>query len=404
MKKITACVLVLILLAAVFPVGASASDEYEKYSIPTASNPTFHKYLTIKNGGVIPASQFGFTIEAGSGVTATGTTLGVLPGVFKNGKPSIANVSFAANAPTTAGAEGDGIVDTRDKKYASQAGTIDFSGVEFTEPGVYRYIITENAGGGTSSGVENDPVPERTLDVYIMDNGSGALTFGGYMLYSGTVTDAPLATDSAEGAAPSGAVKDDKYVNSVANTELTITKTVTGNQGSRDKFFKITVSLTGLGNGAKVSVEKTGYAAGNASKTSATSYPLSTVNGSNGNGVTELTANPSGVISHDFYLSDGDTVKLTGVPNGASYTVKEEPEGYTASAKLNGTAINLSDSGTAKQTAQLTLNDDSTLAFTNSRSGTVPTGVIVSVIPGFLIAALGVTGLIMIAKKRREEE
>ena len=60
----------------------------------------------------------------------------------------------------------------------------DFSKVQFTEPGIYRYVVTES---GTSQGITNDADLTRIVDVYVNDvttDEGKALTIAGYVLHS----------------------------------------------------------------------------------------------------------------------------------------------------------------------------------------------------------------------------
>lgn len=76
------------------------------------------------------------------------------------------------------------------QKYAKKTAVLDFSSCHFTEPGVYRYIITES---GVNQAVENDSLSERIVDVYI-ENAEDShtdgnvttegLKFAGYVLHS----------------------------------------------------------------------------------------------------------------------------------------------------------------------------------------------------------------------------
>lgn len=107
------------------------------------------------------------------------------------------------------------------------------------------------------------------------------------------------------------------------------------------------------------------------------------------NDVTTLTANDSGVITHDFYLSHNDTVIITGIPTTATYTIAEEAEEYTSTV-----------------TGSLTGNFSSAVSVTvnNERTGTVPTGVMLTVIPGAVIVLVAIVGLVLISRKKKDEE
>lgn len=105
---------------------------------------------------------------------------------------------------------------------------LDFADCGFTEPGIYRYIITES---GTNIGVQNDSVPTRTIDVYVVDdttnNTTKKLKISGYAMHSGAVTGAPTVGDPSNIA---GAAKSEGFQNTYPSNNLTFSKEVTGNQ------------------------------------------------------------------------------------------------------------------------------------------------------------------------------
>ncbi len=55
----------------------------------------------------------------------------------------------------------------------ADGGTVEFGDITYTKPGTYRYTVTES---GSVAGVANDPVPERTVQVVVADDGHGQLT------------------------------------------------------------------------------------------------------------------------------------------------------------------------------------------------------------------------------------
>ena len=55
----------------------------------------------------------------------------------------------------------------------STGGTVEFGDITYTQPGTYEYTVTES---GSVDGVTNDPVPERTVQVVVADDGRGQLT------------------------------------------------------------------------------------------------------------------------------------------------------------------------------------------------------------------------------------
>ena len=131
----------------------------------------------------------------------------------------------------------------------------------------------------------------------------------------------------------------------------------------------------------------------------------------------QLKADESGEITVSFYIKHGQSVKLLGLPAGAKYTVTEAQEdytpsvavsetiaegaSYTADAAANAARNGISDSDTGIQ-------GNTTAAFTNTREGTIPTGILSNVALPVGIIVLGVVGaagsIIYIKKKKSEEE
>ncbi len=414
MKKLGICLLaVLLVMCAALPAGALASDRYTPATI--SSNPTFNKYLVIDSDASVPNLSFTYTIAPITQPIAAGeNTRAVMPGKTNGGKPSVSTVTFAPGDSTSPGIAnsaygGSATADTT-KKYATRTVTVDFgtgtNAVQFTEPGIYRYIITETAN--TTAGVVNDTETKRTLDVYVEDI-DGSLSVVNTLLYHGEVTTGPgwsLVEPSGGGASvPTDTAAGDKstgYVNTYETVKLTLSKKVTGNQGSRDKYFKFTIHMTDLGSGTVLTIDKSGAKA-TPPKTDATNDAYTADIMAAANNVTTWTAGASGESTGEllqfFYLSNDDSIVISGITKGAKYTITEAPEDYTASATVNSSDVTLADGSIPEQT----MSSDDTVVFTNSKSGTIPTGVILNALPGVLIAAAGAAGLTAIGRKRRTD-
>ena len=117
--------------------------------------------------------------------------------------------------------------------------------------------------------------------------------------------------------------------------------------------------------------------------------------------------------SVDFYLKNGQSITIKGISWHAGYGVNEnkvdtDEKSYTVSAAFtessqdkisNGSAITLTkDTHSMSDTM---FAGDSTIVYTNSRQGSVPTGVIMSVLPGLAVVAVGAIGIIYFSRKKK---
>ena len=378
MKKYTRF-LTTLLAAALLVVAALPSAFAFTYTPVAGTSTTFDKYLVMDADANVPNATFAFTVAPGTAIAATENRVAVLAGI---GTPTIANVTFAPTDSTTAGLPSDTDTATAGQKYAKQTVTVSFSGISFPEPGIYRYIVTETAT--TDQGVTNDKSATRTLDVYVTDN-DGALEVSSYVLHTGT--DAPAAGDDKGSAGVALGDKSSGYTNTYDTSNLTFSKTVSGNQASRDKYFAFTVTIRGAVAGTVYDVDLTKADVNiSANPNDATTCI--------GNAVTQpqrLTVPADGTVNQVFYLQHGQEITIKGLAKDTVYSVTENAEDYKSS-NPNGITGTIA-------------SDDVTAAFTNTRSGVIPTGVLLTVAPFATIMAVGAVGIIvMVGKKRKRAE
>ncbi|MBQ5568423.1 MAG: hypothetical protein IIT41_04180, partial [Oscillospiraceae bacterium] len=245
--------------------------------------------------------------------------------------------------------------------------TVNFSAVSFSEPGVYRYVITQTPA--EKLGVTPDTSATRILDVYVQDN-NGALEIQSYDFLLSTANF--LSTAKSTG-----------FTNTYAVQDLTVSKAVSGTQASRDKYFEFTVVVTGLTGTDEFAVDIS-----NADATSGTT--ASTIAANQGK------QNPTGATGAElaagvkFYLQHGQSIKIENLPAGAHYTVTENAENYTSNDPANS-EDDIADA-------------DATVAFVNTRDGQVPTGVLLTVIPGVLLLGAGIAGIVIMTKKKKSSD
>lgn len=423
-----AALLAAVVMTVFIGISAMAAGTASRYDPISGTTMKFTKYLVVRKGETNPAVTFEFEVSVPeTEVADTATTLGVIPGPDK-ANVVVGSASFTAGeANTAANDESDGVdrtngavaafVESGGYTYATKDVNIDFTAVSFEEPGVYRYYITEKANADSAFGI--DPVSVRTVDVYIIEDpdNAGKLKIGAYIMYKGKVTAAPnmnaTAAETAKpnGAEPEGAVKTDKFTNTYPTNRLTLKKTVKGNQGSRDKYFKFNVKVE-----SDAIVDTAHYAVSGLDNpetiNKATVYTAADFeNNKPNNGEGYLTGRQL-KDGYDIYLQHGDAVEIYGIPVGSAYTITETSENYKPSWTIvrdadTSTNIASGSDEIAKETGNTIFTDNTTVTFTNEKSGVIPTGIIASV-AGLLVAGV-IAGIGFLffgtrSKRRYEDE
>ena len=444
-KKLSVMLITTALVAFMAVPAFAANTGYVPLKSPNAQ---FDKYLLVDSDAVVPNTSFSFTISSNDvteilpGTAATTTSAGTLPLYKGPGTPTISAVSFSPNDTVETSTLVSGY-----KTYKKPV-TIDMSSVEFSEPGVYRYYITEATGtagmfydvDATTPNLTTNGSLKRTLDVYVEDTedaSSMTLKVTGFIMYDGVVTAAPpagepatansaitstktITVNTANGAEVPGATKTDRYVNYYTSYSLTVGKVVTGNQGSRDKYFKLTLTLNSpVATTLTVDVSHADIqlpASDALNKATDSSY-------AGKSNPQEIKLNAGEAKETEFYLQHGQYIIVEGLIVGTTYELKEEAEGYTSTegitaavSVINWDGINGNDAlaDAVNGTVKLLDADDSTTddgdlqtGFTNDKNGVIPTGVLVSATPVIIIAIVVVAGvvlfIVMSAKRKASE-
>lgn len=331
MKKLYAFLLALALCLALCVPALATEQETPAYE--DMSTVTLTKMYALTNAGTAsPAEEFTFTIErdavsdAAEGITAANMPM-----------PSIGTVSYAQGEAGS----------------ATAAKEITITLPTYTSVGIYTYIIKET--GGDTAGVTYFGKNIRLVVTVIELNGK--------------IRVAAVHTED------EGENKSDTITNTYSAGNLAVTKHVTGLLGDKNKYFEVTVTLTG----------KTG-------ETYAGSFAVS--GGSD-------SRNPAAIslgTATRFYLKDGETVTIANLPYGVSYTVAESDYtgtngGYDAPSYEYGDETRAVDSAVE------------TVAITNNKGATVDAGVMLDSAP-YVLALAGVCGIgtVTVLRKRRSAE
>lgn len=217
---------------------------------------------------------------------------------------------------------------------------------EYTKVGVYEYTLEESIGN--TAGVTYRATPFKVIVTVI--NGD----------------DGKLIRIPAVHTEEDGEPKMNDIENVYSAGELDITKTVTGNLGDKDKYFTFNVMLEPVE--GKYYMENYVVEGGSNSQNPATIK------------IGEMT---------QFYLKDGDTIKISNLPYNVKYTVTEdEVDGYNTTSTGDEGIID-----SALETA----------AFTNDKNGTIDTGIILNNMPYIvMITVIAAAAVVMIVVKRNK--
>ncbi len=441
--------------AAAVPMSAGAATYND---VLGKKNTDIQKYLIMDIDANVPNAGFTFDItkydseKAAAAALSSSASVDVYNGV--DADKITASVDTAATKVITFAPTDSATVETNaesdiawatpeiygDEKCSTKSLTYDFSAVGFTTPGVYRYLITET-GAVTNKAITNDigistdtNKTYRTLDVVVHDYSSyydtvlsdddkldtdkypvpegDELYISTYILYAGKYDAAP--SDSTE-----LAKKSYSYTNKYTTYDLTIGKDVDGNQASKDKYFAVTVSISDAVAGTKYAVsyfdDENAYTIdGSNAEINVSPNSATTCFTEAKTQPTELTVGADGTVERVFYLKHNQRITVRGLAEGTAYTVSENAETYTASvtpvltasgASMLGTSYTVNDAHDQVTVSKIV--GDNSVIFTNTKTGLLPTGILVSVagpaVVG-IIALLGIAVLLIRGRRRRAEE
>ncbi len=230
---------------------------------------------------------------------------------------------------------------------------------KFPTAGTYAYTVTE-ADFNVNGVSKKDPAASYEMRVYIMRGENNELVNGGVVFFK----------DGVKQSAPT-------FTNTYDADPLMVKKVVTGNQGDKNETFPFTITING----------KAGQ--------------TFTMPGQEAKRV----ADDNTPVVFEVNLKHDQEVTIHGLTADDTYTVAEtNTKGYDASYTLSindQTGEKTDGASTATITAQNTGTERVT--FTNSKEGTVPTGLVLTAAPYVVVGGLGTVFATMFFKKKREE-
>lgn len=235
----------------------------------------------------------------------------------------------------------------------------------YEKVGIYEYDLKEVQTDNNLAGVKYYDGP-ITLKVTVIEQ-------------DGRIRVAAVHTEGAD------EDKSDEFANEYSAGDLTFSKTVTGNMGDKDRYFKVTVTLN---------AENENLVYNNPYTVEGGSYMVENADGEMVNG-NPTTVNVGGV--YPFMVKNGDTITIKNLPYGVTFTVVETSyaaDGYTTEVAITdtGTVNGKIDSASEKH------------AITNKNGADVDTGIVLDSLPYVLLLAVAVIGMAVMMRKKRSYE
>ena len=359
---------------------------------PSIEEISFGKEVTADLNTYAPNTNFKFTLSNGtggekefadedaeSGKVKINVLAGVNGGLYFGTKEDKKTESILSFTP---GMSPD-INKTEYNSYTNNEGKINVDVSVFESTGVYEYILQESQGS-------YDGITYDTQKIHIYVNVGNNDTDNGYKVLSVWSTDDKTNNKLGEL----------KFINRYGYGDttdkihdFTIKKTVSGNQGEKNKEFSFTVTIDGDdADKPEAGAEK--YMAVKKSKTGE-----------------EETIHITDGVAQNFTLMDGETLHIYGLSEKDTYTVTEtdySADGYTTIVKAdveNDEFVNIPAIGRPGEDGKVLTDDGWVVEFINDKHVGPATGVAMTFAPYvLLVAAAGGLGAVVLGKKKREDD
>lgn len=397
MKKTMKRISVFLLVALVMALSVVPSLAANEYTGISGEELTIEEKLYLEKADtVVPTVTYtlAFDPSQDAPLKEDGTTKW-LPRSF-TGTPTVTTASVAFSPSSTVQTDGAGDW----SRYVAGNFALNFSSVKFKEPGIFRYNLIKTISGTDANDTSNyrsgKPGDENYILCYVTEAGASTLTLD-RITY--------VHSESSQSAGGKTLAKTYKDQYPAINQNLTVSKTVTGDQGSKTQYFQFTINLSGGVAGAKYKVSGSYDATTAITEYNATAYEnngstlLKATAGDVINGFAEgeyfITLDEYGAYSGAIWMQHGQRVTIEGLAKNMTYTVDE----------VDATATGYTETHTNDETG--TIGDDNVIvAYTNNKNGTTPTGIVLQYgapIAGILLVG-GLFIVLMMTKRRKEQE
>ena len=376
MKKTLTLLLALVLC---LTLSATALAAFEGYT-PVAGDDEVpvNKHLVLDKDAPVPTVTFNFVLRA-----ATDDELddNITAGPMTPAAPTASSVTLSSTSGVyTSAADATGktelaSIDWTTKKVVHGTFELDFTGVNFTAPGIYRYVLAEVEGDLAAVTYDSST---KYVDVYVVNGTTeGTLVVDSYIIHDAEESDFTFNTDTTAGMTVTG--KSEGFENELTTYDLTLQKVLTGNQANFTDTFEFTIVVT----------LPTGL-------TSTETYTIETVTETVAV-TTDLTFNGASATAV-VTLGHNAKIRISDLPKGTTVTITEadSTDLYSVSYVVDG-----NDSVKSSTTGEQTVNADMAVVFTNTLNGTIPTGVLLTIAPFAVLMVVGLIGVVVFLKKRK---
>ncbi len=374
MKKMFALLLAAMMLLAMMPA-AMATSAYTPVTPGQNSQPGLNldHILTLKDGLSELFYEITYTFTTGNVGTTTEGIKNLSAAV--EGTPKIAAIVYSPDDT-----KNSDVYNAVSKSYTKPM-LVDWSGVSIKEPGVYYWPITKKVEDTDTIEDATNNIKDLYLYVVATDNG-GTLTINSVFLST-------VAPDSLAGTNTKGNIGEAYPAQAVS---LTLSKTVSGSQGSKDQYFKFQITLSSPANAPEMKYKFTGdYDI---------AVPATAYNTAQANPVF-VTAN-GGYIT--LWLKHGQSVTINNMLSGTSCTIIEsDNEGYSVENSVTvGSSSATKTEGSQVSIASITAS--TTVAYTNTKEPQIPTGIELETAAPIvgMILAMAMLALLFVGKRKEE--
>jgi surface protein len=336
----------------------------------------FEQTITMASDADMQDAVFTYTIAPGTPMARSSAGDEVKAGVL-NETCMVKPISFSSTDSTSVGTPTD--ASANDKKYMQKTVKILIDPSQFTEPGIYRYTITESTvlEGVSANLFRLDENTQRTFDILVEYPENGILTASASVFHRNPVSMKGITLSSEE--------KNSGFTNSylLTTNDLKISNDYEGNMSDTRRKFTYHVTIEDDIPGR---VLKAVYSSGT---------------------VTDVNVDANGHAALDAVLTGSQCVTIKDIQKQASYSItseKEELESFGFSLTLSSASPTVSVDREAGSMINPSVSEDVEVVFRNFRDGIVPTGIILDTAPYTVCMGLGAAGILLLRRKRKAHE